>query len=702
MQVRSTDLDRLLTLAGEIIIASSNQGLAYRSLQTLADNQRPVTRDILDNARDLSATMTEISGNLHHLVQSIRNITMNDMMLRARRLVRDVSRRTGKRVRFEVQGEQTTIDKSIIDKLWDPIAHQLRNAVDHGIEESLERARAGKSEEGIVHFRAYNTDRETIIEIRDDGRGIDLERLRTKAIDRGLITREQTFSEELALNVMCSPGFSTAATVSQTSGRGVGMDVVKNMIESVGGSVSFITTPGEGSTFTFRVPIVSAVNIVDTLVVRVGPYQFGIPIQNVVTTMVVEPDQINTAMGRGHTINHLDHLVNLHDLGQLMHGESLANREEKHISVIIIEHQRTRIALRVSECLSPQKLVIIPFNEIVQVEGLAGSTILGGRKLGFIIDPASLILLANRNGRPEAAETARTDRTHNRSPDSAKEPPPPPSAETVPPPPVAQTKISPAANADDDASSEEKEALIREYVAEIDRLTPQINQTLFEVEKDPANSESLNLAFRLFHTLKGNLIMMGYPAAGETVHSVESLLDSVRSRELEMSPPVMDLLMDGASFTEEVVRRLRGGDRQDLAGDTIIEQVRQMLPKRQRATDQPIGRVAELDYEISHEAAFREKNYRRSEVPLYQIMLQFDAGDQPAFLAAILIYNRVCQAGDVLAAVPRLIDMENGQINDEIKLLFASKHNPDTLETSLRKLLGEHYGVKQLTFSRHD
>lgn len=701
MQVRGQDLDRLLSLAGEVIVASSNQALACRNLQALADNRLPVSAETLVGARDMSATMNEISGNLHHLVQSIRTISLRDMLLRARRLVRDMARRTGKRVRIEVEGEATTVDKSIIEQLWDPIAHQLRNAVDHGIEDALERGRQGKEEEGLVSLTAWNTERETVIRIDDDGRGIDMERLREKASAHGLLNAGQTLTDEQALRILCAPGFSTVASVSQTSGRGVGMDVVRNVIMGLGGSIQLTNRPGQGTTFTFRVPIVSAVNIVDTLVVRVGTHQFGVPIHNVVTTAAVSREKIHHLMSKGRAIQHLGALITLCDLGDLMQVSDPDEDNADDISIIIIEHQKRQIALRVSECLAPQKLVIIPFGAALETQGLAGSTILGGRRLGFIIDPAALIHLAENQGHADG---------HMGSPPDTPAPPVlaphDPTGETrtdeAPPrvEPITDT-VREDKQDDVDGTPEEQEALIREYVAEIERLTPQVNRVLFEIENNRDNAEALNLAFRLFHTLKGNLIMMGLPAAGETVHAVESLMDGARSRELAITPEVMDVLMDGVAFVEEVTRNLRSGDRRDRTGDSVIRCVKQLLPARVEQADKAVGRVAEQDYAFSHEAAFREKAYRRRRVPFYQMLLEFDPGDQPAFLVAVLLYNRICQVGDVLAAIPRLTDIENGMVGNEMKLLFASETDADALERGLRGLLCAHYGVTRLTFGRH-
>ncbi len=236
MLVRSEHLDKLLLLAGAVIVSSSNQSLAYRNLQALLSQKAPVDREVVENSRDLAETTTSISHDLHQLVQAIRTVSLKDFSFRARRLVRDLARKTGKRVRFEFEGEDTAVDKVIVEKLYDPISHQLRNALDHGIEDALSRTRSGKPEEGCIILRAYNTERETFVEIQDDGAGVDLEALRQKGIALGQIGPNDLFTEDDALRLMCMAGVSTARTISEVSGRGVGMDVVYSMITELGGN----------------------------------------------------------------------------------------------------------------------------------------------------------------------------------------------------------------------------------------------------------------------------------------------------------------------------------------------------------------------------------------------------------------------------------------------------------------------------------
>ncbi len=174
MLVRGDDLDQLLMLAGEVIIASSNQGLISKDLQGLYTSGNPIGQSTLSAAKDLDSLTSTLSADLHHLVQSIRTVDLQDLSFRTRRLVRDITRKTGKHINFIMEGEDTTIDKSIIEKLYDPIAHQLRNAIDHGIEDIATRKKNNKSEEAKLVLRAYNTENETVLEIEDDGAGINL------------------------------------------------------------------------------------------------------------------------------------------------------------------------------------------------------------------------------------------------------------------------------------------------------------------------------------------------------------------------------------------------------------------------------------------------------------------------------------------------------------------------------------------------
>ncbi|MDH5542898.1 MAG: ATP-binding protein [Nitrospinota bacterium] len=700
--VKVENLDKLLTLAGEVIISSSNLGNTYKNLQALYDSKKPVNRDTVEVMGDLSAATADISSELHHLVQAIRTVSLKDLSFRTRRLVRDISRKTGKRVNFEFEGEETTVDKTIVENLYDPISHQLRNAIDHGIEDSEERKKKGKPEEGLVVIRVSNSENETIIDIEDDGAGIDLERLRKKAIELGRVNESDNFTEGMALDIMCMAGVSTAEVVSEVSGRGVGMDVVRSMLSNLGGSISFKTEKDKGSTFTFRVPLVSAVNIVDALVIRSGKHMFAFPISTVAASMSVPKKQINSTLGKGEMVHYLDKLLPLHNLNKLLDG-TVVEHEGENLPVLVLEHKKEWIALSISEFLSPQKLVIIPFNGALEVEGISGTTILGGRSLGFIVDVNSLIARATGKGRRHhlslaeaesaAGKALKKGRLETQAVKVEKH------AEVADEAAMADKRPEAAARREIEIQEEPQIENVTEFILEIEKLVPQLNESIFALEKNPGDMETINLAFRLFHTIKGNLIMIGYSKGGQTVHAVESVLDYARGKKIDISPEMMDILMDGVSYIEDLVRKGKAGAWQDEVSQHVLEASARVLPE-QKVEKKEVGDVVTAEIGLSHESSYRMNNYRKLKTPFYNCYVEFDSGRQPPFLVACLIYKRISEVGDVLGTVPPLEDIENGIMEGKFKLLFASSREPEKAEKFLYSVLTRHYGATIVKINR--
>jgi len=695
MLVKTVNLDNLLRLAGEVIIASSNLGLTHKHFQQLYDDNARIDQHSLDSIGDLATTTSSISSNLHKLVQTIRTVDLKDLGFRTRRVVRDISRKTGKRVQFKFEGEETTIDKTIVEKLYDPISHQLRNAIDHGIEDANVRAKLGKPEEGTITVKVYNTESQTFVEIEDDGAGVDMESLSAKAVSEGLLEAGEPITEEIALDVMCRAGVSTATAISEVSGRGVGMDVVRSHILGLGGSISFESQKGKGSTFTLKVPLVSAVNIVDALVVRSGKYLFGFPISNVVSTMAIPKEEIETTLKKGEMVKYLDTLIPLHSLNYILDKEK-PEADGDVVSVLVIEHKGVEIALRVSEFLAPQKLVIIPFDGTLDVIGLAGSTVMGGRKLGFIIETNGLVSLATGRSTRQSTASLTQKTLDGKIADKG---------ESVAEPSNGKSETSADANGiakksgayieTDNAPSEDS---LKEFLLEIENMLPQLSEALFALETDPTNSDHMNSAFRLFHTIKGNLIMIGYSKGGETVHSVESVLDFARAKKIDLTPETMDVLMDGVSYVEEAVRKSTSGSWKDEVSHDIIEASAKLLPKVKKEP-KAIEDVNSADIRFSHEASYRANDYRKKEVPFYICYIEFNADKQPPFLIACLIYKRISELGDVLGTVPPLVDIENGIVDRKIKLLFASTIELEKLEKILISHLTGHYGAEVVKLS---
>ncbi len=392
MAVKISHLDRLLGLTGEIIITASNISILQRHLSTSSVS---IDKNSLEMVKNAALTANRISSDLHHLVMDIRMVPIKDTFLRFRRLVRDIAKKKGRQVNFEIVGEDTLVDKTVAEKLYEPLAHQIRNAIDHGLEDPLERKHSGKDPTGQLILTAYKKEGFTYVSVSDDGHGLNDARIRQVAVEKGILSpaAASAISQTECWNLIMQPGFSTNVEATEISGRGVGMDVVKNTVETLGGEVLIETAPGRGTVFTYKIPQLSAVNITDALIIRTGESYCAVPIGNVVATQAFDPSEVITTMEATESIQYLGFIIPLLDLRGLLSGAPLTEKLDT-LPVIIIDAKNGRVALKVSEFIRPQKLVLIPLPEIFSVRGVSGTTILGGNQLGMVLDPFELIALA--------------------------------------------------------------------------------------------------------------------------------------------------------------------------------------------------------------------------------------------------------------------------------------------------------------------
>ncbi|MCA8943776.1 MAG: chemotaxis protein CheA, partial [Planctomycetes bacterium] len=286
VRVRTDRLDRLIDMVGELVIAQS----MVSQDEDVAEGRHPtLTRKITHAGK--------IVRELQDLSMSLRMVPMRSTFQKMSRIARDAARRTGKQVRFVTEGEDTEIDRNMVDVVGDPLVHMVRNAVDHGLETPEQRAQAGKSTEGSVWLRAYHSGGNVVIELQEDGRGLDRERIVAKAIENGVIESDRGLTDQDVYQLIFMPGFSTAAELSELSGRGVGLDVVRRNIEELEGNVDVSSKPGQGTTFSLRLPLTLA--ITDGMLVRVGRQNFIIPTVAIKMSLRPKRDDIVSVEGRG-------------------------------------------------------------------------------------------------------------------------------------------------------------------------------------------------------------------------------------------------------------------------------------------------------------------------------------------------------------------------------------------------------------------
>ncbi|MBQ0003046.1 MAG: chemotaxis protein CheA [Treponema sp.] len=342
--------------------------------------------------RSSTQNLGRIAGELQEGVMKIRMVPINQIFSRFPRVVRDLQRDLNKKVNLVIEGEDTELDKTVIDDLLDPVMHCVRNSVDHGIEEPQVRLAAGKPEEGTLLLRASNEGNQIIIDIADDGAGINVEKVKNKAIEKGLIHPNKKISDQEAYQLIFMPGFSTAAKISNVSGRGVGLDVVKTMIEKLNGTVSVSSEPGKGTKFTIRLPLTLA--IIQGLLVRVGKEVYSIPIASVIESQRVKIEDINT-IDNYEVLNVRNEVISILRLSRLFNIKETNNSE--YSFVVIVGTEEKKIGVMVDSLIGEEDVVIKPLrDQFTNSPGIAGASVLGDGSVSLIIDVRQLLELGVR------------------------------------------------------------------------------------------------------------------------------------------------------------------------------------------------------------------------------------------------------------------------------------------------------------------
>jgi two-component system chemotaxis sensor kinase CheA len=367
-------VDRLVNLVGELVIIQAMLS------QRVGECRLPRGSAVGNHLAELEHLLRELQES----VMAIRTQPVKSVFQRMPRLVRELAAQTGKDVRLVVEGEATEVDKTVIERLGEPLTHMIRNAVDHGLETPQERLAAGKPAEGTVTLSAEHRGGRIVIEVSDDGRGIDRERVKRKALERGLIPVSANPSDDEIDNLIFLPGFSTAKEVSNISGRGVGMDVVRRNIVDLGGRIVIANTPGQGSRFSLTLPLTLAV--LDGMVVAIGDQTFVLPLSHIVESLKPKRGDIR-AFGNSRLLSVRGAHVPLVMTADILGARGAADPAEGGV-VILVESQGTgRLALAVDAILGQRQVVIKSFeNNYRHIEGVAAATILGDGRVALILD----------------------------------------------------------------------------------------------------------------------------------------------------------------------------------------------------------------------------------------------------------------------------------------------------------------------------
>ena len=374
-------LDDLMNLVSELIIAKN--GL-------VSINTAEVTGLKESGFNEQIEYLERITTNLHQSVMKTRMVPIENVVSRFPRMIRDISKKLGKKMELHMSGEETELDRTVIDEIGDPLMHMLRNAADHGLETNEERIKAGKPEVGSIFLNAYQDGNNVVIEVRDDGKGVDVEKIKKKAVEKGTITPEQaaTMTEKEAIDLLFRPSFSTAEQISDLSGRGVGLDVVKSKIEALGGDVEAKTVLGEGTTFIVRLPLTLA--IIQALMVELGQEKYAIPLGSIQTIEDVLPSDIKYVQTK-EVIHLRGNVIPLIRLRNVLDIEPDDFAPES-LTVVIVAKGDRLAGLVVDNLIGQQEIVIKSIGKYINNNKMiGGATILGDGEVALILDANAIV-----------------------------------------------------------------------------------------------------------------------------------------------------------------------------------------------------------------------------------------------------------------------------------------------------------------------
>jgi two-component system, chemotaxis family, sensor kinase CheA len=384
IRVDTDKIDKLINLVGELVITQSMLSDLGSRFEM---RQMPV---LLERMAQLERNTREIQER----VMSIRMLPIGTAFSRFPRLVRDLSAKAGKKIQLVLSGEETELDKTVIESIGDPLTHLVRNSADHGLEPPEERLDNNKPELGTVRLNAFHEGGNICITVEDDGRGLNRDKILAKAVKQGLIAENEKLPDDQIWALIFKPGFSTAEKVTDVSGRGVGMDVVKRNIDALGGTVSIKTALGKGTTFTLKLPLTLA--IIEGMTVRVGKETYIVPLLSILESIQPKAGAIKTVVGKGELINVRDTYLPMMRMYEVFSLQPEYTEPTKAI-LLILETEGERVAVMVDEILGQQQVVIKSMEQnFRKVAGVAGATILGDGTVGFILDVRGMLEIARR------------------------------------------------------------------------------------------------------------------------------------------------------------------------------------------------------------------------------------------------------------------------------------------------------------------
>ncbi|QNU66127.1 chemotaxis protein CheA [Ruminiclostridium herbifermentans] len=389
IRVSQEKIDKMMNMISELLIAKNS--FMHISTKLNVEYDLP---EMSKEVKQVGAYVNRISDELQNAIMSIRMVEVRTVFQKMPRVVRDIAQSTGKKMDLIMEGESTEIDKTIIEQISDPLVHLIRNAADHGIENPEERSLKGKAETGKIILRAYNKNKNVYIEIEDDGKGMDAEKLKEKAIEKGFISRSEAelLNRTQLVNLIFLPGFSTARQITEVSGRGVGMDIVKSNIMKINGNVTIESEVDKGTKMTIQLPLTLAVS--RGLIVEVSGESYIFPLEYIYGTAKIKKDNIH--MYNGKCFTHLrGEVLGAEWLSKIFLMDEIDDTQDE-LNAVIISNGAEKYAIFVDKLKSEQEFVVKTLDgQLSSIPGISGSTLLGNGKVVLIINPLDIMQLVH-------------------------------------------------------------------------------------------------------------------------------------------------------------------------------------------------------------------------------------------------------------------------------------------------------------------
>jgi len=383
IRVDTRKLDDLIDMVGELVIT---QTMVQQDIINQEDGNKNLVRNV--------AQLFRIASSLQKISTRLRMIPIKQTFQRLARLARDVAKNMGKVVVVEMEGEDTEMDRNMVDEIYNPLIHMIRNSVDHGLETSEERVKCGKPDKGLIKLKAYHRGGNFVVEISDDGRGLNKEKILKKALENHIVNNIEGLTDQEIYQLIFLPGFSTAEKVTDVSGRGVGMDVVRQAIEKLRGKIEIASMPGKGATFIARFPLTIA--IIDGMIVKVGKERFILPTTAIRQALRPTRESYNHIMGQGETISVMGKLMPLVRVYDLFNIEP-ENVDPWDAILIVVDGAGRSKCLLVDQIIGKAEVVIKSLGDgLKDIDGISGGAIMGDGQIGLIIDPEGLFALSER------------------------------------------------------------------------------------------------------------------------------------------------------------------------------------------------------------------------------------------------------------------------------------------------------------------